>query len=121
MQNDENEPDRLRRLQARRMLDRVRGQRDEVMRSHLSMTGWVVASLLAVNRGGAAATLTATDRVGFQPLAGCLFVTGLMFALLMATATQWFTSWWMGKTETTIASWLHLSETGKQHDPSPPR
>ncbi|MET3726304.1 hypothetical protein [Sphingomonas trueperi] len=54
----------------------------------LSSSAWLNASLLAINSGGAVATLSAGDKLESPIYAGACFSIGIVFAMLSATLIQ---------------------------------
>ena len=108
-------------LEAVKRAGAVAAARIEVMTSsatdHLIRTSnWLGASLLAVNGGGAIASLNVADRFSHPAIVGGIFVGGITFALLNAVAIQAVLVKQSGPLENWLAYWRGVEFSGERDE-----
>jgi len=81
-------------------------------------SNWLNASLLAVNGGGAITVFNGAEHIGGRGAAGAVFVAGIVFALLSATAIQAVIAKQQLPLEIWIGYWRGVEFSGERDDES---
>lgn len=103
---------RLNRVGASYELQFAAHLRDKSMEQAISMGAWLVASLLALNGGGALAVLNAVDRLAQPTVPASIFIAGIMFALANAAGIQWSGYAQLKPMSEMIGYWITVADDG---------
>lgn len=79
----------------------------------VTVSGWLTASLFALNAGGALTAIGAVDRLDSPGWSISIFAAGLVFAMLGATLIQHFLSLTSPQAETLLTFWRGAAATGQ--------
>jgi hypothetical protein len=82
----------------------------------VSMSKWLIASLLALNGGAAIALLNAHDKVYDPIVPGSLFVLGIVFALLNGWLIQLFSLGDVKAMQEAVGYWLSVVHDGERDE-----
>lgn len=102
---------RIRRI-ADHMVRRLEGSSDHAVDQMVKVSGWLNASLLAINGAGAVTSVNVAGRIGNVELPAALFALGIIFALLSAVTIQGLAELAIQPIENMIAFWNDVGLTG---------
>ncbi len=111
-QLEELDPAEIQRL-ATHKSDRLERSIEKIDGQFVTVSGWLTASLFALNAGGALTAIGAVDRLDSPSWSVSIFAVGLIFALLGATLIQHFLSLTSPQAETLLTFWRGAAATGQ--------
>lgn len=98
------DPEDVRQL-AKYKFERLARSIDNINQQFLSVSGWLNASLFALNGGGALASVNAVDRLDSPAWPVAVFAVGLIFAMISAVLIQRFLSVTIPHAEKLLEIW----------------
>ncbi len=100
--------------QAQDEFEMLMATRNRSIDAVISMAKWLLASLLAVNGAGALAVLNGADKLASPALPGCLFVSGVVLALVNGAAQQYVGLQQSNKLSPVIGYWIWVWASGER-------
>ena len=111
-QLEELDPAEIQRLAVHKS-NRLERSIEKIDGQFVTVSGWLTASLFALNAGGALTAIGAVDRLDSPSWAISIFAVGLIFALLGATLIQHFLSLTSPQAESLLTFWRGAAATGR--------
>jgi len=111
-QLEELDPAEIQRL-ATHKSNRLERSIEKIDSQFVSVSGWLTASLFALNAGGALASIGAIDRLDSPSWSISIFALGLILAMLGATLIQQFLGVTSPHAETLLTFWRGAAATGQ--------
>ncbi len=93
--------------------DRLERSIEKIDGQFVTVSGWLTASLFALNAGGALTAIGAVDRLDSPSWSISIFAIGLVLAMLGATLIQHFLSLISPQAETLLTFWRNAAATGQ--------
>ena len=111
-QLDELDPAAIQRLAVHKT-KRLGHSIEKIDGQFITVSGWLTASLFALNAGGALTAIGAIDRLDRPSWSISIFAVGLVFAMLGATLIQEFQGRTSSQAETLLTFWHDAAATGQ--------